>query len=63
MTDDEEVIYVTRYSLRDHFAGCALQGLLTTFQDDQRDVDGLNPAVYARWCYEMADAMLEARKK
>ena len=42
-------------TLRDHFAGQALASVEdgTTFKDDKG---------CAKWCYEMADAMLEARK-
>ena len=42
-------------TLRDKFAGQALASVEdgTTFKDDKG---------CAKWCYEMADAMLEARK-
>jgi hypothetical protein len=38
--------------LRDLFAGLALIGLVTNVRDPQHT---------ARWCYEMADAMIEAK--
>lgn len=41
-------------TLRDYFAAKALQGMSAEIDDEVRA---------ARWCYEMADAMLEARKK
>ena len=41
-------------TLRDYFAAKALQGMSAEINDEVRA---------ARWCYEMADAMLEARKK
>jgi hypothetical protein len=41
-------------TLRDKFAGQALAYF--------SDLDFINDKVCANWCYEMADAMLEARK-
>ena len=43
-------------TLRDYFAAKALQGIMAC--------NGVyeNEAQLARWCYEQADAMLEARK-
>ena len=41
-------------TLRDYFAAKALQGMSAEIDDEVRA---------ARWCYEMADAMLEARKQ
>ena len=41
-------------TLRDYFAAKALQGMSAEIDDEVRA---------ARWCYEMADAMLDARKK
>jgi hypothetical protein len=38
--------------LRDFFAGLALIGLVTNVRD---------PKHTATWCYEMADAMIEAK--
>lgn len=40
-------------TLRDYFAAKALQGMSADIEDEARA---------ARWCYEIADAMLEARK-
>ena len=45
-------------TLRDYFAGEALQGLVASCTNGQE----LTPGLGAKWCYEMADAMLEARK-
>lgn len=44
-------------SVRDYFAGKALQGLVASCTNGQEVAPGLG----AKWCYEMADAMLEAR--
>jgi hypothetical protein len=43
-------------TLRDYFAAKAMQGAISTngFYDDELQ--------FAKWCYETADAMLEARK-
>ena len=38
--------------LRDLFAGLALMGMSKDIEDERRA---------AKWCYEMADAMIEAR--
>ena len=43
----------TGMTLRDYFAAKAMQGIAKGIEDEVRA---------ARWCYEMADAMLEARK-
>jgi hypothetical protein len=44
-------------TLRDYFAAKALQGVMACngVYDDEKKL--------ARWCYEQADAMLEARQK
>ena len=39
-------------TLRDYFAAKALQGMSADISDEVRA---------ARWCYEMADAMIQAR--
>lgn len=44
-------------SLRDYFAAKAMQGSLAD------DAVVHSPAAFAEWCYELADAMLEAREK
>ncbi len=44
-------------TVRDYFAGKALQGLVASCTNGQEVAPGLG----AKWCYEMADAMLEAR--
>jgi hypothetical protein len=41
-------------TLRDYFAAKAMQGLAREIDDEARA---------ARWCYEMADAMLSQREK
>ena len=45
-------------SLRDHFAGCALQGLCAVTGVDFGGSKGA-----AKVCYELADAMIAARNK
>jgi len=45
-------------SIRDYFAAKAMQGLVASCTNDQE----LTLSLSAKWCYEMADAMLEARK-
>jgi len=44
-------------TLRDYFAAKALQGLITTGNQDEE----WNEPVMAKWSYRMADAMLKAR--
>ena len=44
----------TGMTLRDWFAGMSLQGMAPHIDDEVKA---------ARWCYEMADAMLEERLK
>lgn len=43
-------------SIRDHFAGLAMQGSCACPDNNAP------PSVVARWAYEMADAMLRARE-
>lgn len=38
-------------TLRDYFAAAALRGIASDIEDEEKA---------ARWCYEMADAMLKA---
>lgn len=45
-------------TLRDHFAGLAMQGFATTL----KNVRNPNWSLIAEDAYKMADAMLEARK-
>ena len=45
-------------TLRDYFAAKAMQGLITSLPSDSTLYD----SNVAKWSYEMADAMLEARK-
>lgn len=42
------------FTLRDYFAAKAMQGLARDIEDEMKA---------ARWCYDMADAMLKARKQ
>ena len=45
-------------NLRDHFAGLAMQGLMTIYAEDfSRSVSDKD---IAEWAYEQADAMLKA---
>jgi len=46
----------TGMTLRDHFAGLAMQGLMTTY-------DGNSCSIIARDAYEVADAMIAEREK
>jgi hypothetical protein len=50
--------HTTGMSLRDWFAGMALQGLMA-----KTNVQYATAAIDARAAYETADAMIEARKK
>lgn len=54
-----EMIGETGMTLRDYFAGQALAGWLASFGPD----DAVKPAGCAEFAYEVADAMLEARKQ
>ena len=45
-------------TLRDYFAAKAMQGIITTIEN----ANMLNEDLCAKWCYEMADAMLKARQ-
>lgn len=50
-------------SLRDHFAGLAMQGWLASFERGERHpITTGNASWVASVSYQMADAMLEARK-
>lgn len=51
---DSFIVYSTEATLRDYFAACAMQALLT------KGVDGKSAATDA---YHVADRMLEARDK
>lgn len=53
---NESLAQAARDQLRDRFAGLAMQGILAGNQD-------WIPACVAKAAYEMADAMLEARKR
>ena len=50
-----------RHTMRDHFAGLAMQGLMTIYAEDfSRSVSDKD---IAEWAYEQADAMLKAREE
>ena len=49
--------YAKDMTLRDHFAGMAMQGLVARTDWDTDSLD-----FYSVWAYEMADAMLKARE-
>ena len=49
--------YARDMTLRDHYAGRAMQGLIA-----RTDWDTDNPDFYSNWAYEMADAMLKERE-
>ena len=56
---DVERHYIAQgMSLRDYFAAKAMQGFIASTTDDSN----INKNRCAKWTYEMADAMLEARK-
>jgi hypothetical protein len=44
-------------TLRDYFAAKAMQSMIVVYRDDKHLIDA-----YARRAFEIADAMLEARK-
>ncbi len=51
--------YANGMTLRDHFAGLAMQSLVA-YPDDQLN---MTYAEMAEWAYAMADAMLKARNE
>ena len=56
---DAEDEFTEGMSLRDWFAGMALQGILSNSEIDGNRFD---PDKMAEWSYQTADAMIEARK-
>ena len=58
--DDGTKATTIRYGmeLRDYFAAKALEVSI----QQTRDYYGVDRGYVAKWCYDMADAMLEARK-
>jgi cell division protein FtsN len=55
--------YAKDMTLRDHFAGLAMQGLLATGSDYEDDIHGSGWNWVAAASYAMADAMLKERSK
>jgi hypothetical protein len=50
--------------LRDYFAASALIGLISSPRPPaEKTENGYTTEIYARFSYDMADAMMEARKK
>jgi hypothetical protein len=49
-------------SPRDYFAASALVALHAT-DDNEEQLAGMNPAARAAWAFQMADAMMAARKQ
>ena len=49
--------YARDMTMRDYYAGLAMQGLIA-----RTDWDTDNPDFYSSWAYDMADAMLNARE-
>lgn len=65
-TDDTYETWLSKYggyassiTLRDHFAGLAMQSLVA----DPDDQHNMTKAQMAEWAYAMADSMLKAREK
>ena len=59
ISDDKKGGFARDMTLRDHYAGLAMQGSVFTSPFDRP----LNLKEYAEWSYKMADAMLKARNK
>lgn len=59
---DSGLIESSGMTLRDYFAGKALAGLLSDPTVLMRNDGETGPQAYARMSYEMADAMLKARR-
>lgn len=51
--------YVKDMTMRDHFAGLAMQSLVA----DPDDQHNMTKVQMAEWAYAMADTMLKAREK
>lgn len=49
--------------LRDHFAGLAMQGILSSMSESRYNGFGYSAEELASECYTVADAMLKARKE
>jgi hypothetical protein len=54
ISDEKKSVFATDMTLRDHYAGLAMQGLMDAAMPMPEIADA---------AYEMADAMLKARKK
>lgn len=61
MGDGDAIAYTAGMSLRDWFAGQAIVAAAVQGFDDDATVEQ-NARVAASWAYQIADAMLEARK-
>jgi hypothetical protein len=61
----ERIIDSMRATLRDRFAMAALQGFLSAGELNQEmtETHEKNAPTFARICYVLADAMMEAREK
>jgi hypothetical protein len=57
MNKEIQQLAVAAITLRDHFAGCAMQGLLSADPENRWDA-----ADCAKFAYQQADAMLEVRE-
>ena len=51
-------VYATGMTIRDYFAGQAISGACSPAPDGW----SLSPHDHAAWAYQIADAMMEARK-
>lgn len=56
--DGKETFFETGMTIRDVFAGNALQGIMATEKGIR-----LEPAAAAKMCYDFADKMMEERSK
>ena len=55
-------LYASNMTLRDYFAGQAINGWLASFPDDM-DPDAADTHSASKFAYAIADAMLKARGK
>lgn len=57
-TEEDMIVFASEMTLRDHFAGLALKGMLENSQQEEYFDDNL-----AHLAYSLADAMMERRGK